>query len=78
MTRKKFDAGAIPKNGWLASLRKDAAKCQALGITEQVLCCFLTDAYNLIDTSMTRPSLELLQEYGMAFCVLPKGGRRSG
>jgi DNA repair photolyase len=77
MTREKFDAGAVPKKSWLENLRKDAAKVQALGIKEQVLCCFMTDAYNNNNTSLTRPSLQILQEFGMAFCILTKGGKRS-
>jgi DNA repair photolyase len=77
MTREKFNAGAINRKNWLERLRKDAAKVQALGITEQILCCFMTDAYNDNNTSLTRPSLQILQEYGMAFCVLTKGGKRS-
>ena len=74
---EKFHAGAIPRPGFLDRLRKDAAKYQALGITDQVLLSFITDVYNPFDTSLTRPTIEILKEYGMAFCVLTKGGSRA-
>ena len=35
MSRKDFDAGATPRQNYLAKLRKDAAKYKALGIREQ-------------------------------------------
>jgi DNA repair photolyase len=77
MDRKEFDAGAVPRPDFLAKLRKDAAKYQALGITEQVMFSFTTDVYNPFDTSLTRPSIEILIEHGLAFCVLTKGGMRA-
>ncbi|MGD0076642.1 MAG: radical SAM protein [Candidatus Binataceae bacterium] len=77
MPRKEFDAGAVPRPDFLAKLGKDAAKYQALGITEQVMFSFTTDVYNPFDTSLTRPSIEILIEHGLAFCVLTKGGTRA-
>jgi DNA repair photolyase len=74
---EKFHAGAVPKKNFLAHLTADAKKYQAAGITEQVLLSFSTDVYNPFDTSLTRPTIEILQEYGMAFCVLTKGGSRA-
>ena len=72
-----FDAGAIPKENWLEKLRIDAAKCQALGITGQVLMSFTSDVYNPHDVSMTRPTIEIIQEFGMGINVLTKAGMRS-
>lgn len=77
MTRADFDAGAVPRPNFLASLRKDAVKYRAHGITEQVMLSFTTDPYNPTDTSLTRPTLETLIEHGLGFCTLTKGGRRA-
>jgi DNA repair photolyase len=77
MPRKEFDAGAVPRPDYLKNLCKDARKYQALGITEQVMFSFTTDVYNPFDTSLTRPSIEILIERGLAFCVLTKGGMRA-
>ena len=77
MKRDRFDAGATTRPKYLEHLRKDARKYQAAGIHEQVLCCFTTDAYNPFDTSLTRASLEIIEEHGLGFCVLTKGGKRA-
>jgi DNA repair photolyase len=77
LSREEFDAAAIPRPGWLDRLRKNAKKLQAAGITEQVVLCFSTDAYNPSNTSLTRPTIEILIEHGLAFCVLTKGGSRA-
>lgn len=77
MTRPDFDAGAVPRKDFLKKIRKDAAKYQALGSTEQVFFCFTTDLYNPFDTTLTRPSLETVIEHGLAFCVLSKGGEKA-
>jgi hypothetical protein len=76
LTREQFDAGATLKKDFIANLRKDAAKYQAAGITEQVLLSFNTDPYHPGDTRPTREVLEILIEHGLAFCTLTKGGRR--
>jgi DNA repair photolyase len=75
--KAEFHAGAVQKKDFLAHLTADAKKYQAAGITDQVLFCFSTDAYNPFDTSLTRPSLEIVQRHGMAICVLTKGGSRA-
>jgi DNA repair photolyase len=77
MSRKDFDAGATPRQNYLAKLRQDAAKYKALGIKEQVMFSFTTDVYNPFDTSITRPAIEILIEHGLAFCVLTKAGTRA-
>jgi len=77
MSRKDFDAGATPRENFLTNLRKDAAKYEALGITQQVMFSFTTDVYNPFDTSITRPAIEILIELGLAFCVLTKAGTRA-
>jgi DNA repair photolyase len=77
MKRHEFDAGAVPRPRFLENLRKDAAKYKAAGIAEQVLLSFTTDVYNATETSLTRPTIEILREYGLGFCVLTKGGTRA-
>jgi DNA repair photolyase len=77
ISRKDFDAGATPRQNYLAKLGKDAAKYKALAITEQVMFSFTTDVYNPFDTSITRPAIEILIEHGLGFCVLTKAGTRA-
>ena len=77
MKRREFDAGAVPRPHFLDRLTRDAKKYQALGIREQVMLSFTTDVYNTTDTSLTRPTIEILREHGLGFCVLTKGGRRA-
>lgn len=77
MPRVEFDAGAIPRPGFLDALRKDARKYHACGITEQVMLSFTTDPYHPGNNSLTRPVLELLQEHGLGICALTKGGQRA-
>jgi DNA repair photolyase len=75
--RPTFDASASPRPGFIDSLRKDAAKYQACGITEQVMLSFTTDPFNPFDVSLTRPTIETLINHGLAFCTLTKGGSRA-
>jgi DNA repair photolyase len=75
--RKEFDAGAVPRKDYLIKLKRDARKLQARGISGQVMLSFLTDAYNPFDTSLTRPTLEILIEHGFDFCILTKAGTRA-
>jgi DNA repair photolyase len=76
-SRREFDAGAIPRDGFLDELRKDAIKYRQAGITEQVMLSFSTDPYHPGDTALTRATLETLIEHGLAFCTLTKGGTRA-
>jgi DNA repair photolyase len=77
MSREEFDAGAKPRPDFLNHLRKDARKYQAAGCHEQVMLSFTTDVYNPHDTSLTRPTIEILIEHGLGFCVLTKAGRQA-
>lgn len=72
--RAEFNAGAVPREDFLAKLVKDAKKYQAASIREQVLLSFTTDPYHPGDTSLTRQTLEILAENGLGFCTLTKGG----
>jgi DNA repair photolyase len=77
MDRKEFDAGAVSRLGYLDNLRKDAKKYQAHQLHGQVMLSFTSDVYSPFDTSLTRPSLEIIQEHGLGICVLTKGGSRA-
>ncbi len=77
MPRAEFDASAIPRENFLARLRRDAANLQAVGVGGQVMLSFSTDPYHPGDTSLTRQTLEVLVEYKFDFCVLTKGGTRA-
>jgi len=67
----------VARGGYLDHLRKDAAKYHEAGITEQVMLSFTSDVYNPVDMSLTRPSLETIQQHGLAICTLTKGGTRA-
>lgn len=77
MPRAEFDAAATPRPGFLDSLTKDARKYRACGITEQVMLSFTTDPFNPSDMTLTRPTIETLQAYGLGVCTLTKGGSRA-
>ena len=77
ITRAEFDAGAVPRDNYIASLTKDARKYQAAGSREQVMLSFTTDPYHPGDTTLTRQTLEVLREHGLGFCTLTKGGNRA-
>ena len=75
--RAEFDAGVMPRKDFLERLTKEARKYQAAGITEQVMLSFTTDPYAPGTGSLTRRTLEVLAEHGLAFCTLTKGGTRA-
>ena len=77
MDRPEFDAAANSRPNFLAMLKKDAAKYQSAGITEQVMLSFTTDVYNPNNRELTRPTLEALIEHGLGICTLTKGGTRA-
>jgi DNA repair photolyase len=74
--RREFNAGAIERRDYLANLKKDAAKYEASGITEQVMISFTSDPYHPGDSSLTREALMVLRDHGLAMCTLTKGGTR--
>jgi len=79
MERIEFDAIATPRPNFIENLRKDAIKYRANGIQTQVMLSFTTDPYNPFDieAKLTRKSIQVLREYGLAFCTLTKGGGRA-
>jgi hypothetical protein len=77
ITREQFDVGAFPRKDFLGRLVRDAQRCEAAGITEQVMLSFTTDPYHPGDTSLTRATLAVLGAHGLGFCTLTKGGTRA-
>jgi DNA repair photolyase len=77
MPRAEFDKGALPRKKFLDHLRRDAVKYRAAGVTDQVMLAFTTDPYHPGDTELTRQTIEVLIEHGLAFCTLTKGGTRA-
>lgn len=75
--RAEFDSGAVVRANYMKGLRRDAAKYQALGITEQVMLSFSTDPYPPAHHETTREALSVIADHGMAFCTLTKGGKRA-
>lgn len=75
--RREFDAAAVVRPNFVDGLKRDAAKYQAAGITEQVMLSFTSDPYHPGDCSVTRQALEILRDHGLAFCTLTKGGTRA-
>lgn len=77
MDRAEFDAGAVDRPAYRAQLTKDAVKYQRQSKTDQVMLSFTTDPYHPGDTQLTRDTLNILIEHGLAFCTLTKGGSRA-
>lgn len=79
MSRQEFDAAAIPRPDFIKKLTKDAQKYLAAGIREQVMLSFTTDPYNPgdIERELTRRTIQVLKDHGLAFCTLTKGGSRA-
>lgn len=75
--RPEFDSGAVERVDFHKRLVTDARKYQAAGIAEQVMLSFTTDPYHPGDCSLTRITLEVLRDHGLAFCTLTKGGTRA-
>src|SRR5437868_1270327 len=47
MPRPEFDEGAVLRPNFMDGLRRDAAKYQAAGVTDQVMLSFTSDPYHL-------------------------------
>jgi DNA repair photolyase len=77
MDRAEFDAGAVERPNYEKGFLKDAGKYREAGITEQVMLSFTTDPYPPEHWPLTRWVLEQLEQHGLAFCTLTKGGKRA-
>lgn len=75
--RAEFNDGAVPREGFLEKLIKDARKYEKAGIREQVMLSFTTDPYHPGDNALTRLTLRALQDHGLGVCTLTKGGTRA-
>ena len=77
MDRNEFDAAAVNRPNFIIKLMIDAKKYHQLGSREQVMLSFTTDPFNPSNTSLTRPTIEVLKVNGLAFATLTKGGSRA-
>jgi DNA repair photolyase len=77
LDRKSFNTMAVDRKDFLPKFLRDARKYQKLGISEQAMLSFTTDPYHPFDTSLTTKVLEILQDHGLSFCTLTKGGSRA-
>jgi DNA repair photolyase len=75
----EFATPTIRAGNFLAKLRREAAKYQTAGITEQVLLSFTCDPYQHFDThkKITRQAIRILHQHGLAIQILTKGGPRA-
>lgn len=78
ITRREFDAGAVPRPNYIARLRREARLYRDAGVTDvNIMLSFTTDPYHPGDTTLTRQTLTVLREHNLAFGVLTKGGTRA-
>lgn len=80
--RGVFNAGAIPRPGYLDRLRRDVERYRKAGVcdghaAEQVFITFSSDPWHPGDVQTTLDAIATLKEGGMAFCTLSKGGARA-
>ncbi|WP_454629666.1 radical SAM protein [Bradyrhizobium cenepequi] len=80
--RKRFNEGAVPRDGYIDRLARDTARYRAHGIcdghaADQVFITFSSDPFHLGDLTRTRATINVLQAGGMAVCTLSKGGLRA-
>jgi DNA repair photolyase len=77
--RKIFDAGAIFRSDYTSRLIRDMKRHRHLSGTpaEQIFISFSSDPFHLGSLEPTRGVIEILQEGGLAFCTLSKGGSRA-
>lgn len=82
LQRPDFDAGAVPRPGFLNRLSDDVRRYNSHGIcdghpADQVFITFSSDPFHPGDFSPTIETMEVLTDGGMAFCTLSKGGTRA-
>lgn len=77
MTRAEFDTGAFPRPDFVKKLTAEARKYQLVQSQEQVMLSFSTDPFHPGDNTLTRKTLQIIQDHGMGICTLTKGGGRA-
>lgn len=78
--RELFNRAAIFRGEkYVDRLLRDLERHQHLsgGPNEQIFVTFSSDPFHLGDLHPTRRVLAMLQDYGLAFCTLSKGGERA-
>jgi DNA repair photolyase len=79
INRAEFNEAAVPRPGYIDRLRRDVVRHRELsrGPNEQIFITFSSDPFHLGDLDHTRQTIEILQDSGLAFCTLSKGGARA-
>lgn len=80
--RKLFNAGAVLRPGYVGRLIRDVDRYVRYGINrfhpaEQIFITFASDPFHPGSNEATRGIVEILQEGGLAFCTLSKGGTKA-
>jgi DNA repair photolyase len=77
--RKLFNEGAVLRPDYFDRLAKDLVRHKHLsgGPNEQIFITFSSDPFHHGDLHPTFKVMEALQEGGLAFCTLSKGGARA-
>jgi DNA repair photolyase len=82
LDRKVFDAAAVPRQNFAARLLADCARYRKAGIcdghrADQIFMTFSSDPFHPGDIKPTIEAIEILQDNGLAFCTLSKGGTKA-
>ncbi len=79
--RNVFNQGAVYRQGFTGRLIRSVEALRRAGIpggaAEQIFITFSSDAFHPGSNEATRGLIEILQEGGLAFCTLSKGGSRA-
>lgn len=77
--RALFNEAAVLRPDYFARLNRDLVRHRHLSGTphEQIFITFSSDPFHLGDLRPTQEVMEMLQEGGLAFCTLSKGGSRA-
>jgi DNA repair photolyase len=79
--RDTFNDKAVPRPKYLDRLRRDVERYRTAGVAgspaDQIFITFSSDPFHLGDLEHTEQTIRILQEGGLAFCTLSKGGARA-
>lgn len=77
--RNVFNQGAVYRKGYTGRLIRDVERHKGLAGTanDQIFITFSSDPFHPGSNEATRGIIEILQEAGLAFCTLSKGGARA-
>lgn len=77
--RRLFNAGAVYREGYTGRLIRDVERHKGLSgsMNEQIFVTFSSDPFHPGSNEATRGVIEIIQDGGLAFCTLSKGGERA-